>query len=92
MFALIAAEARRQYPGTRIGSEVLVAWANDSRYLRARGISAYGLMPFPTDWYQTQGIHSIDERVRVDWFNDGITLLGRITSRFAFESMTSPIR
>jgi acetylornithine deacetylase/succinyl-diaminopimelate desuccinylase-like protein len=92
MFALIAAEARRQYPGTRTGSEVLVAWANDSRYLRARGISAYGLMPFPTDWYQTQGIHSIDERVRVDWFNDGITLLGRITSRFAFESMTSPIR
>jgi Acetylornithine deacetylase/Succinyl-diaminopimelate desuccinylase and related deacylases len=84
MFALIAAEAGRQYAGTRTGSEILVAWSNDSRYLRARGIDAYGLMPFPTDWYQTQGIHSIDERVRVDWFNDGVALMRHITYRFAF--------
>ncbi|HSY52489.1 MAG TPA: M20/M25/M40 family metallo-hydrolase [Thermoanaerobaculia bacterium] len=85
MFAIIAAEAGRQYGGARVGSEVLAAWYNDSRHLRARGIEAYGLMPFPTDWYQTQGIHSIDERVRVDWFNSGVALLRRITSRFAFE-------
>ncbi|HEX7680299.1 MAG TPA: hypothetical protein VF713_19360, partial [Thermoanaerobaculia bacterium] len=85
MFAIIAAEAGRQYAGTRTGSEVLAASYNDSRFLRARGISAYGLMPFPTDWYQTQGIHSIDERVRVDWFNDGVALMQRITRRFAFE-------
>ena len=55
--------------GTRTAREVLAASYNDSRYLRARGIDAYGLMPFPTDWYQTQGIHATDERVRVDWFN-----------------------
>jgi acetylornithine deacetylase/succinyl-diaminopimelate desuccinylase-like protein len=85
MFAIIAAEAGRQYEGARVGSEVLAAWYNDSRHLRARGIEAYGLMPFPTDWYQTQGIHSIDERVRVDWFNSGVALLRRVTSRFAFE-------
>ncbi|HXA20270.1 MAG TPA: M20/M25/M40 family metallo-hydrolase [Thermoanaerobaculia bacterium] len=86
MFAVIAAEAGGQYPGTRTGSEILAASYNDSRFLRARGISAYGLMPFPTDWYQTQGIHSIDERVRVDWFNDGVSLMQRITRRFAFAS------
>ena len=85
MFALIAAEARRQYTGARTGSEVLVASYNDSRYLRARGIDAYGLMPFPTDWYQTQGIHSIDERVRVDWFTRGVALMRQITVRFAFQ-------
>ncbi|HXH39852.1 MAG TPA: M20/M25/M40 family metallo-hydrolase [Thermoanaerobaculia bacterium] len=84
MFALIAAEAARQYKGARIGSEVLAASYNDSRYLRAHGIDSYGLMPFPTDWYQTQGIHSIDERVRVDWFNRGVDLLRQITTRFAF--------
>jgi acetylornithine deacetylase/succinyl-diaminopimelate desuccinylase-like protein len=84
MFGLIAAESGRQY-GAKAGSEILVAWTNDSRYLRARGIDMYGLMPFPTDWYQTLGIHSIDERVRVDWFNSGVTLLRHITSRFAFE-------
>jgi len=85
LFALIAAEAGRQYRGTHTGSEILVTWSNDSRYLRARGMEAYGLMPFATDWYQTQGIHSIDERVRVDWFNDGVALVRRATSRFAFE-------
>ena len=84
MFALIAAEAGRQYAGTRTGTEVLVASYNDSRYLRSYGIDAYGLMPFPTDWYQTQGIHSIDERLRVDWFNDGVKLMRHITRRFAF--------
>jgi len=92
MFAIIAAEAARQYPGTRTGSEVLAASYNDSRYLRAHGISAYGLMPFPTDWYQTQGIHGIDERARVDWFNDGVALVQRVTSRYAFEPDTPPIR
>jgi acetylornithine deacetylase/succinyl-diaminopimelate desuccinylase-like protein len=85
MFTLIANEAARQYPGTRTGSEILVTSYNDSRYLRARGIDAYGLMPFPTDWFQTQGIHSIDERVRVDWFHRGVMLMRRVTSRFAFE-------
>lgn len=83
MFALLAAEAARQYPGTRTGSEILVASSNDSRYLRAAGIDAYGLMPFPTDWYQTQGIHAIDERVRVDWFGSGVALVKHVAQRFA---------
>jgi acetylornithine deacetylase/succinyl-diaminopimelate desuccinylase-like protein len=83
MYALIVAEAKQRYQGTRSGSEILVKESNDSRYLRARGIEAYGLMPFPTDWYQTQGIHGIDERMRVDWFNDGVALLRQITRRFA---------
>ena len=66
---------------------MLAAWSNDSRYLRARGIDAYGLMPFPTDWYQTLGIHSADERVRIDWFGSGVSLLRHVTSRFAFEPL-----
>jgi acetylornithine deacetylase/succinyl-diaminopimelate desuccinylase-like protein len=84
MFALIASEASKQYPGTRTGSEILVATTNDSKYLRAKGIDAYGLMPFPTDWYQTQGIHGIDERVRADWFDKGVNLTRNITQRYAF--------
>jgi acetylornithine deacetylase/succinyl-diaminopimelate desuccinylase-like protein len=87
MFALLSEEIKHQYKGVRTGTEVLAASYNDSRFLRARGVDAYGLMPFPTDWYQTQGIHGIDERVRVDWFNSGVALMGRITSRFAFEPL-----
>lgn len=84
MFALIAGEARRQYAGTRAGSEVLVVSFNDSRYLRVAGIDAYGLMPFPTDWYQTQGIHSIDERLSAGWFQNGVQLIHNVTWKFAF--------
>ena len=87
MFELLSAEAKRQYGGVRTGTEVLVAWSNDSRYLRVRGIDAYGLMPFPTDWYQTQGIHSIDERLWADSFGNGVELLRHVTRRFAFERM-----
>jgi len=87
MFALLSAEAKRQYGGVRTGTEVLAAWSNDSRYLRARGVDAYGLMPFPTDWYQTQGIHAIDERLWADSFTNGIELLRRVTRRFAFETL-----
>jgi len=90
MFALLSAEAKRQYGGVRTGTEVLVAWSNDSRYLRVRGIDAYGLMPFPTDWYQTQGIHSIDERLWADSFRNGIELLRHVTRRFAFEPLPPP--
>lgn len=90
LFAILAAEAKRQYGGPRTGTEVLAAWYNDSRYLRVRGVEAYGLMPFPTDWYQTQGIHSVNERLRADWFNSGVSLLRRVTSRCAFEPLPSP--
>jgi acetylornithine deacetylase/succinyl-diaminopimelate desuccinylase-like protein len=88
MFALIAAEALKQYPGARAGSEILVTSTNDSRYLRAKGIDAYGLMPFPTDWYQTLGIHSINEWLRADWFDLGVNLMKNITQRFAFGPVT----
>jgi acetylornithine deacetylase/succinyl-diaminopimelate desuccinylase-like protein len=90
MFALLSLEVKRQYAGARTGTEVLAAWYNDSRYLRARGVDAYGLMPFPTDWYQTQGIHSVDERLRADWFGSGVTLLRHVTSRFAFQPLPPP--
>jgi acetylornithine deacetylase/succinyl-diaminopimelate desuccinylase-like protein len=92
MFALIIDEASRQYRGARTGSEILAVFYNDSRYLRTRGIEVYGLMPFPTDWYQTQGIHSTDERLRVDWFNRGVVLVSRIVGRFAFEPLPPPTR
>jgi acetylornithine deacetylase/succinyl-diaminopimelate desuccinylase-like protein len=87
LFEMIARESVQNYPGARAGSEVLAAWMNDSRYLRARGIEAYGLMPFPVDWYQTLGIHAVDERLRVDWFGQGVTLLRKLVMRYAFDPL-----
>ncbi len=86
MWELLAGEIANEY-GTnfRIGSEILANEYNDSRYLRAHGIDAYGVWPFPVDFYQTEGIHGIDERVRADWFMQGVDLMRKVVRRYAFE-------
>src|SRR6266487_6025720 len=67
-FGLIERQVHLQYGDVRVGTEILAAWSNDSRFLRAHGIQCYGLWPFPVDFYQTQGIHSTNERIRLDWY------------------------
>lgn len=91
VWALLAREIVRQYGSSfRIGSEILAASTNDSRYLRARGIDAYGIWPFPVDFGQTEGIHGVDERVRADWFMDGVALMKRVVRAYAFEPLPPP--
>lgn len=85
LFRLIAATASRRFH-VQAGPEVLVYSTTDSRYLRARGIICYGLQPFPLDFFQTLGIHGPNERVRVDWFEQGVVLMREIVQRWAFEA------
>ena len=84
-FRLLEREAHRQLGNVPVGPEILAASINDSRYLRARGVMAYGIWPFPVDFYQTTGIHSVDERVRLDWFMEGIALTRSVVAGWAFE-------
>ncbi|HKB78884.1 MAG TPA: M20/M25/M40 family metallo-hydrolase, partial [Thermoanaerobaculia bacterium] len=77
-FHLIAREVGREYGNVPVGIEILAAFGNDSRFLRVHGITAYGMWPFPVDYFQSLGIHGIDERVRLDWFMDGVALMRRI--------------
>jgi acetylornithine deacetylase/succinyl-diaminopimelate desuccinylase-like protein len=78
---------QQQYGQVPVGSQILAAASNDSRYLRARGITCYGLWPFPVDFYQSQGIHSIDERVRLDWFMQGVAMMRQLVRQYAFEPL-----
>jgi len=88
MWPLLTREIVREYgSGFAIGSEILAVSYNDSRYLRARGIDAYGIWPFPVDFYQTEGIHGIDERIRADWFRQGVSLMRRVVRSYAFEPL-----
>ena len=57
----------------------------DSRYLRARGIVCYGLWPFQVDYYETTGIHGVNERVRIAWFQQGVEMLRHLVTRYATE-------
>ena len=88
MWALLAREIRREYgSGFAIGTQINTASYNDSRFLRARGIDAYGVWPFPVDFYQTEGIHGIDERIRADWFMQGVSLMKRVVHGYAFDPL-----
>jgi acetylornithine deacetylase/succinyl-diaminopimelate desuccinylase-like protein len=84
LFRLIAAEAKKSFH-VDAGPTVLIYSTTDSRFLRARGLVCYGVQAFPVDYSQTLSIHGVDERVRVDWFAQGVELTRRIVNRFAFE-------
>ncbi|HEY2092602.1 MAG TPA: M20/M25/M40 family metallo-hydrolase [Thermoanaerobaculia bacterium] len=85
LFRLIASTATRQYHAPA-GPEVLPFSTTDSRFLRACGIACYGVQPFPLDFFQSLGIHGPNERVRVDWFEQGVTFTREIVRRWAFET------
>jgi acetylornithine deacetylase/succinyl-diaminopimelate desuccinylase-like protein len=82
-FRLLAKEAASLY-SCPVGTEILNRWFNDSRYLRRRGIEAYGISPFPVDFFQSESIHGIDERVRVDYFEAGVDYMRRVVRAWAF--------
>jgi acetylornithine deacetylase/succinyl-diaminopimelate desuccinylase-like protein len=84
MYALIRNVMHAYYADVPVGIEVLAASTNDSRYLRPRGIACYGMWPFEVDFFETQGIHSVDERVRLDWFERGVELMRDLVGRYAF--------
>jgi acetylornithine deacetylase/succinyl-diaminopimelate desuccinylase-like protein len=84
LFRLIAATAANRYH-VAAGPEILIFSTTDSRFLRGRGIVCYGLQPFPLDFFQSLGIHGPNERVRVDWFEQGVGFVREIVRRWAFE-------
>lgn len=85
MFRLIEREVHAAYgANVPVGSELLAASFNDSRYLRARGIACYGMWPFRVDFFQSQGIHGVDERIRTDWFQQGVSMMRNLVSAYAF--------
>lgn len=86
LFELIVREVRRQHPAVPVGPKILSRSTNDCRFLRKYGMSCYGLQPFPLDFYQSLSIHGVDERVRLDWFDQGVDLCRTIVSAYAFRS------
>jgi acetylornithine deacetylase/succinyl-diaminopimelate desuccinylase-like protein len=83
LFALLEREIRVEYGPVAVGTEVLSTSVNDSRFLRPRGLICYGFLPFPADFYQSQSIHGVDERVTLDWFTQGVQLMRRVVVGFA---------
>jgi acetylornithine deacetylase/succinyl-diaminopimelate desuccinylase-like protein len=82
LFTMLAGEAEAFY-GVHAGSEMLYSSVSDCRFLRPRGIACYGVSPYLVELTQSLAIHHADERIRLDWFGNGIEYLTRVVDTWS---------
>jgi acetylornithine deacetylase/succinyl-diaminopimelate desuccinylase-like protein len=80
--AAIAKVAGQMWPGLPV-IPFMSRGATDSRFLRARGIPAYGLSPIPATDEDARRAHGIDERIPADGLRTGIEFLHRLVLELA---------
>ncbi len=73
-FDALAAAVRSEHPGAAI-IPYMMSGATDARHFRARGVTAYGLMPVVLGADEMSGIHGIDERLRAAHLEHGTRVL-----------------
>lgn len=81
LFETLAQAMRRSSPGSAV-APIVAAGTSDSRYFRARGIAAYGFTPFKVNYYDADGVHGADERIRARFFAEGVALTRDIVRDF----------
>lgn len=81
LFETIAQAMRKASPGSAV-APIVAPGTTDSRYFRARGITAYGVTPFKVNYYDVDGVHGADERIRARFFAEGVALTRNIVRDF----------
>ena len=71
-----------RFPGVAVVPDVGPA-LSENRVFRTHGIRAYGLTPFRLNYYDMAGIHGQNERIRLDWFDEGVETMRRIVRAWA---------
>ena len=82
LYGVIRKVLAERFPGVAVVSDVSPA-LSENRVLRAHGIRAYGLTPFRLNYYDMAGIHGTNERIRLDWFDEGVETMKRIVKAWA---------
>jgi acetylornithine deacetylase/succinyl-diaminopimelate desuccinylase-like protein len=82
LFRILEREAERRYK-VEAGLQLLYRSGTDARFLRPIGIICYGVSPYPVDFFQSVSIHAANERIRVDYFIDGIQYMRTVISAWA---------
>ncbi len=80
-FGYLQKESESQF-GIGIVVPMMSTGATDSAPLRARGVEAYGLLPFPLEEEDIARMHGNDERIPLVSFQQGIAFLYHIVSNF----------
>ena len=88
LFRLLAAAMQKSDPGS-VAGPVVSAGTSDSRYFRARGITAYGIAPFKVNYYDADTVHGNDERIRANFFSQGVRLTRQIVHDFCAQTGVS---
>jgi acetylornithine deacetylase/succinyl-diaminopimelate desuccinylase-like protein len=81
LFRAMSAAMRKQESRSSVGA-IVGAGTTDSRYFRAQGIVAYGIAPFKVNFYDAGTVHGADERIREQFFTEGVRLMRSIVSDF----------
>jgi len=81
LYRVLERALKAEAPGSRV-TPIVSPGASDSRFFRARGITAYGIAPFKVNAYDAGTVHGNDERIRTQFFLEGVRLTRRIVSDF----------
>lgn len=82
LYGVLKRVLEARFPGAVV-APVLGPGLSENRVFRARGIRAYGALPFRVNYYDAAGIHGVNERMRVDWFVEGIETVTRVVREAA---------
>jgi len=85
LYAVMKRVLEERFPGAVV-APVLGPGLSENRVFRSLGIRAYGALPFRLNYYDAAGIHGRDERIRADWFVEGVETVSRIVR----EAATAP--
>ena len=71
-----------RFPGAVV-APVLGPGLSENRVFRSRGIAASGALPFRVNYYDAAGIHGVNERMRADWYLEGVETVKEIVREAA---------
>lgn len=82
LYNSIVRVSKQEFPGAAV-VPLMSAGFTDSSYLRVRNVAAYGLSPFPLEAGDRMRVHSDDERLPVQSFDEGLEFLYAVVTDFA---------
>ena len=68
-------------PGSAV-APIVAPGTSDSRFFRAKGMTAYGIAPFKVNYYDADSVHGNDERIRARFFAEGVGVMRSIVRDF----------
>ena len=81
LYAVLTRVFTAAAPGSAV-APMISPFTTDSRWFRARGITAYGIAPFKVNYYDTDGIHGDNERIRARFFSEGVGVMRDVVRGF----------